>query len=92
MNQAYEVELNNIKASFMPSTFDLVIGVELQSTLTIKESDLLNGFVDMDWQVMYARVLVDERWFFLPQSLYDEIDETFGDQIGDMIWGLAVTI
>lgn len=89
MNEAYEVELNNITASFMPTTFDLVLGVEIQSTLQVDESDMLHAFTDMEWQVMYARVLVDDRWFFLPQTLYDEVDDEFGDQIGDLLWKLT---
>lgn len=88
MNESYEVELKQIKASFLPSAFDLIVGVENTSTLLI-EGFAHAEFTDIEWQVVYCRVLVDGRWYFLPQDLYDEIDDEYGDLIGDRLWKLT---
>jgi hypothetical protein len=79
MNEAYEIELLGIKASFMASPFDLVIGAERK----------LLGEVE-EWQVMYARILIDDRWHFMPHELYTEIDTTYGDMIGDRLFELSM--
>lgn len=71
MNEAYEIELTHISASFMESAFDIVLGVE---RIPRCECD--------EWQVMYARVLVEDRWYFLPHELYTELDEKYGELIG----------
>lgn len=92
MNEAYEVELNQITASFIPSPFDLVLGVEKQTTVQVDESGTFTAFTDVEWQVVYTRVLIGDRWFFLPQDLYDEIDDMYGEQIGDCLWRLTNTI
>jgi hypothetical protein len=92
MNESYEVELNNIKASFLPSEFDLIVGVENTSTLAVKGLTLGGDFTDIEWQVVYCRVLVDERWYFLPHNLYDEIEDVYGDQIGNRLWELSQTL
>lgn len=89
MNESHEVTLSHLTASFMDVPFDLVLGVELQSTLQVDECDVLHAFTDTEWQVIYCRVLVEDRWHFLPQNLYDEIDELYGDRIGDELWKLA---
>lgn len=92
MNEAFEVELTQMKTSFLASPTNLVIGVEKQSTLVVENDQQVQGFTDIEWQVMYCRVLVDDRWYFLPQSLYDEIDDEFGDLIGDKLWWLTQTV
>lgn len=92
MNEAYEVELNQITASFIPSPFDLVIGVERQTTVKVDEQGACTGYLDVEWQVMYTRVLIDNRWFFLPQTMYDELDDMYGEQIGDCLWKLTSTL
>lgn len=89
MNEAHEVEFTEMKTSFFASPVNLVLGVEKQTTLKVDGLEGLQGFTDVEWQVIYARVLVDDRWFFLPQSLYDEIDDEFGDMIGDRLWQLT---
>lgn len=92
MNEAYEVELKQIQASFVASPVDIVLGVEKQTTLTVDQSENLQGFTDVEWQVVYARVLLEDRWFFLPQTLYDEIDDVYGDQIGELLWSLTAKL
>lgn len=89
MNEAYEVELTNLEASFSASPFNLVLGVEKQTMLKIEESGVVQGFTDVEWQVIYARVLIDERWYFLRQEFYDEIDDVYGDTIGEELWKLT---
>lgn len=71
MNEAYEIELNHICASFMENAFDIVLGVE---RIPRQEYD--------EWQVVYARVLVEDRWYFLSNELYTELDEKYGEMIG----------
>lgn len=92
MNEAFEVELTQIKTTFTASLTDLIIGVEKQSTLVVENDQNIQGFTDIEWQVMYCRVLVDDRWYFLPQSLYDEIDDEYGEVIGDLLWKLTQTV
>lgn len=92
MNEAYEVELTDVKASFIPTPFTIVLGVERQTTLKVDNDDKVQGFTDVEWQVIYARALVDNRWTILPQSHYDEIDESYGDQIGESLWRLTQTL
>lgn len=88
MKEAHEVTLINVTVSFMDQPVDLVIGVELQASFPIGDgSD--HDYTDFDWQVIYCRVLVDTRWYFLPETLYDEIDTVFGDQVGDKLWELT---
>lgn len=89
MNEAFEVELTQIKTTFLASPTDLIIGVEKQSTLVVENDHTIQGFTDVEWQVMYCRVLVEDRWYFLPQDLYDEIDDAYGDVVGDMLWKLT---
>jgi uncharacterized protein YuzE len=89
MNEAFEVELTQIKTSFLASPVDLIIGVEKQTTLKVDNDGNVQGFTDIEWQVVYCRVLVEERWYFLPQSLYDEIDDEHGDVIGNHLWKLT---
>lgn len=89
MNESYEVELKQITASFLPSAFDLIIGVENTSTLSVKGLVKDGDFTDIEWQVVYCRVLVDDRWYFLPHNLYDEIEDVYGDKIGDRLWELS---
>lgn len=89
MNEAFEVELTQIKTTFLASPTDLIIGVEKQSTLVVENDQKIQGFTDVEWQVLYCRVLVDDRWYFLPQDLYDEIDDEYGDLIGDRLWKLT---
>lgn len=89
MNEAYEVELKNLTASFLPSPFDLILGVEQLTILVVDEGDNIQGFTDVEWQIVYCRVLVDDRWFFLPQTWYDEIDADHGELIGDKLWELT---
>lgn len=89
MNEAHEVTLHQLTASFMSSPFDLVLGVELQSPLKVLESEICHAFTDVEWQVIYCRVLIEDRWYFLPQDLYDEVDDTYGDLIGDHLWRLT---
>lgn len=71
MNEAYEIELTHISASFMDNAFDIVLGVE---RIPRQECD--------EWQVVYARVLVEDRWYFLPHELYVELDEKYDELIG----------
>lgn len=92
MNEAFEVELTQIKTTFLASPTDLIIGVEKQSTLVVENDQQVQGFTDIEWQVMYCRVLMDDRWFFLPQDLYDEIDDEYGEVIGDLLWKLTQTV
>lgn len=92
MNESHEVTMKNLTASFMDSPFDLVLGVELQSALDIPDGGLCHGFKDTEWQVIYCRVLLEDRWHFLPQELYDEIDEIYGDRIGDELWKLTASL
>lgn len=92
MNEAYEVELSQIKTTFSASPIDLVLGVERQTTLKVDGIENIQSFTDVEWQVIYARALVDERWFFLPQTLYDEIDDQHGDLIGDRLWALTQSV
>lgn len=89
MNEAFEVELTNLEASFSASPFNLVLGVEKQTTLKVEASENIHPFTDVEWQVIYARVLLDDRWYFLPQHMYDEIDDKYGDVIGDKLWELT---
>ncbi len=79
MNEAYEIELKHICASFMENAFDIVLGAE---RIPRQECD--------EWQVVYARVLVEDRWYFLPDELYGEIDSLYGDQIGEMLFSLTI--
>jgi hypothetical protein len=92
MNESFEVELKQITASFLPSAFDLIIGVENTSTLSVEGLTKGGDFTDIEWQVVYCRVLVGDRWYFLPQTLYDEIEDLYGDQIGDRLWKLSTTL
>ena len=92
MNEAYEVELKQIQASFIASPVDIVLGIEKQITLTVDQSETLQGFTDVEWQIVYARVLLEDRWFFLPQTLYDEIDDVYGDKIGELLYRLTNTL
>lgn len=92
MNEAFEVELTKLEASFSASPFDLVLGVEKQTTVKVEESDGITPFTDVEWQIIYARVLLEDRWHFLPQHLYDEIDDKYGELIGDKLWELTQTI
>lgn len=89
MKEAYEVELNQLTASFLIEPFDLVLGVEKGATMVVDSSETSGGSTDIEWQVIYARVLVADRWWFLPTSMYDEIDREHGDQIGDKLWSLT---
>lgn len=92
MNEAYEVELSQITASFILLPFDLVLGVEKQTTIKVEEVGGFNAFTDVEWQVIYTRVLIDDQWYILPQHLYDEVDDLYGDQIGECLWTLTNTI
>lgn len=92
MNEAFEVELVGLSASFISTTFDLVLGLEKQTTVKVDETGSLTGFTDIEWQIVYSRVLVADRWYFLPQSLYDEIDDQYSDLIGDKLWSLTNSI
>jgi hypothetical protein len=92
MNESHEVTLHQLSASFMEVPFDLVLGLELQSSLKVDECSLLHAFTDLEWQVIYCRVLVEDRWHFLPQDLYDEIDEVYGERIGDELWKLSCKV
>jgi hypothetical protein len=92
MNEAYEVELNDITASFIAEPFTVVLGVERQTTLKVESDDKVQGFTDVEWQVIYARALVDDRWTILPQTLYDEIDDEHGEMIGDLLWKLTCSL
>lgn len=89
MNEAYEVELSNITASFIASPFNLMLGVERQTTLVVDESENVSGFTDVEWQVIYARAQIDGQWYFLPQDQYDQIDGAYSDLIGDKLWELT---
>lgn len=89
MNEAFEVELVDLSASFISTTFNLVLGLEKQMTIQVEGSERLNGFTDIEWQIVYSRVLVDDRWYFLPQDMYDEIDDKYSDLIGDKLWTLT---
>lgn len=80
MNEAHEVQLECLTASFLPSPFDLVLGVEKRH---------LEGTVE--WQIVYGRVLVDARWFFLSQTMLDEIDVRYEDMIGEKLFQLTVS-
>lgn len=77
MNKAYEIELQGITANFVGSSFDLVVGVE---RILLSDYD--------EWNVVYARVMIDDRWYFLPDDLYEEIDALYSDTIGDRIFEL----
>lgn len=92
MNEAYEVELDQIKASFVASPFDLVLGVEKLTTLKVDEEGDFKGLTDVEWQVVYMRVQIDGRWYFLPHTLHNEIDEVYADMIGDKLWQLTQTV
>jgi len=92
MNEAYEVELTQIKTTFAASPIDLVLGVERQTTLKVDTHENIQGFTDVEWQVIYCRALIDDCWHILPQALYDEIDDEHGDLIGDKLWSLAQTL
>lgn len=92
MNESFEVELKQITTSFLPSAFDLIVGVENTSTLAVKGLIPGGDFTDIEWQVVYCRVLVDERWYFLPHTFYDEIEDKYGDHIGDRLWELSQTL
>lgn len=89
MNESYEVELKQITASFLPSAFDLIVGVENTSILSVEGQTQGCDFTDIEFQVVYCRVLVDDRWYFLPPALYDEIEDIYGDRIGDRLWELS---
>lgn len=89
MNEAYELEFTQMNASFFASPFDLVLGVERQSTLIVPGDLNVQSFTDVEWQILYCRVLIEDRWCFLPQTFYDEIDDTYGDLIGDRLWTLT---
>lgn len=89
MNEAFEVELTQMKTSFLASPTDLVIGVEKQSTLVVENDQKVQGFTDVEWQIVYCRVLLEDRWYFLPQHHYDEIDDEYGDTIGEHLWRLT---
>lgn len=91
MNEAYEVELFSLTASFMASPFDLVLGVERLSTLKVDESEM-PGFTDVEWQVVYQRVLDGDHWYFLPHTMFHEIEELYSDQIGDKLWQLTARL
>lgn len=92
MNEAYEVELTNLEASFINSPFNLIIGVERQSTLVVDGDNKIQGFTDVEWQVIYSRVFTEGRWMLLSQATYDEIDELYGDMIGDQLWLLSQSL
>lgn len=79
MNQAYEIELQGITATFMQNSFDIVVGAE---RILLSDYDEFN--------VIYARVLIGDRWCFLPDELYGEIDSLYGDQIGQMLFTLTM--
>lgn len=89
MNEAYEVELTQLMSNFVASPFDLVLGVERQTTRKVDESGTDQGFTEVEWQVIYARVLVEDRWYFLPPALYDGVDNEYGELIGDKLWELT---
>lgn len=92
MKEAYEIELKQITASFVVDPFDMVLGIERQSGAlnnVTKPPSETGGFTEDDWQIVYARVLVEDRWYFLPQTLYDAIDDTYSDEIGNLIWKLT---
>lgn len=90
MNEAFELTLTKKSVSFAEQPVELVIGAELKRKLTVDEEGL--SFTDVEWQVIYCRVLVEDRWYFLPHELYDEIDERFGDEIGERIWSLTARL
>lgn len=79
MNEAYEIELQGLTATFMPNSFDLVIGAE---RIRLPDYD--------EWKIVYARVLIEDRWYFLPNDLYDEIDSLYSDRIGELLFALAI--
>lgn len=92
MNEAYEVQLNDLTASFLPSPFDLVIGVERLNTVVVEAGENTTGFTDIEWQVMWSRVRVGDTLMFLTQNLYDELDGEYGDIIGEKLWELTQTL
>jgi len=92
MNEAYEVELTDVEASFIPTPFTVVLGVERQTTFKVDNDEKVQGFTDVEWQVIYARAMVADRWTILPQDLYDEIDDKYGDLIGDKLWRLTLSV
>lgn len=89
MNEAYEIELTGVTASFITEPFDLVLGVEKLVVMKVPPEVGVEGSTDIEWQIVYARVLVEDRWFFLPQQDYDEIDHAHGDLIGEKLWVLT---
>lgn len=89
MNEVYEVELKNLTASFLPSPFDLVLGVEKQTTLKVDAGEHTHGFTDVEWQVIWSRVKMDDTYVYLPQRLYDELDDEHGEVIGERLWELT---
>lgn len=58
-------------------------------TFTATRTEETEGFTEDEWQIIYARVLVEDRWYFLPQTLYDAIDDTYSDEMGNLIWKLT---
>ena len=92
MNEAHEVEFTEMKTSFFASPVNIVLGVERLSSLKVDAVEGCQGFTDDEWQVIYARVLLEDRWYFLPPDLYDEIDEQHSDLIGDRLWQLSQSL
>ena len=92
MNKAYEVRLEQITTSFVHQPFDLVLGVELLSTLIVEGDEKVQGFTDLEWIVIYSRVETEGQSYFLPPALYDEVEDLYADDIGDALWRLAVPL
>ena len=88
MNVIHEVEIDNVEVSFLASPCPVVLGVEQESVIRVC-GDTLASFTDVEWQVVYARVTIDHQSYIIPQDLYDEVDEKYGDVIGDKLWELT---
>lgn len=87
MNEAYEVELKGLTASFLPVPFDLTLGVEKLNILGLHEEG--EGFTDFELQVVYQRVHFEDRSFFICDSLFEELEEKYGDEIAQAIFSLT---
>lgn len=91
MNEIHEVEICNVEASFVASPFSVVLGAEKQSVLRVCE-ETLASFTDVEWQIVYARAVINGQSFIMPQDLYDEVDDKYGDVIGDKLWELTAAM
>lgn len=88
MNEIHEVEIENVEASFLASPCSIILGAEKQSVLRVCE-ETLASFTDVEWQIVYARAVIDGVSFIMPQDLYDEVDDRYSDTIGDKLWLLT---